>query len=224
MRPRIYHDYERKLAALNPDPAKRFLEAACTDRLGVIFEIALVTGMRPGEYLGLKSSDVDFEAGAIVVHRGLVMMKGGWHFAEPKTARSRRTIPVPPSAMRALKAHKAAQARERLKTGPGYQGLDLVFATSLGTPISESNLVKRHFKPILKAAKLPDVRLYDLRHTCATLLMAAGESPEVVSERLGHSTVMLTLDTYSHVLPTMQEAAAAKLESALYGSHADFDR
>jgi integrase len=102
--------------------------------------------------------------------------------------------------------------------GPDFQQHDLVFATTEGGPLASRNLKRRHFRPILKRAKLPlDFRLYDLRHSCAILLLAAGEHPKVVSERLGHATVTLTLDVYSHVLPTMQEAASEKLEKMLYG-------
>jgi len=104
-----------------------------------------------------------------------------------------------------------------LKAGAVYQNLDLVFATSEGQPLIRLNVIQKHFKPILKRAKLPDtLRLYDLRHTCATLLLAANENPKVVSERLGHSSITLTMDVYSHVLPDMQQGASDKLESLLF--------
>jgi len=104
-----------------------------------------------------------------------------------------------------------------LKLGAAYQNFDFVFATEIGTPILPSNLTRRHFKPILKDANLSgSIRLYDLRHSCATLLLAEGENPKVVSERLGHATIVLTLDTYSHVLPSMQQGATDKLENLLY--------
>ena len=137
-----------------------------------------------------------------------------------KTARSRRAIPLPASAVRALAEHRRRQAEERLKLGPDYQQHDLVFATPEGGPLASRNLKRRHFRPILERAKLPaDFRLYDLRHSCATLLLAAGEHPKVVSERLGHATITLTLDVYSHVLPTMQEAASEKLEQMLFAKN-----
>lgn len=147
----------------------------------------------------------------------LELIEGGWEFAEPKTAQSARTIPLPPTVTRALAAHKKVQAAERLKAGSEYANHDLVFATAKGAPIEKHNLVTRHFKAILKSAELPtDFRLYDLRHSCATLLLAQGEHPKVVSERLGHASVTLTLDTYSHVLPTMQQGAAERLERVLF--------
>ena len=175
--------------------------------------------MRPEEYLALQWQDVDFNRGVVTVRRALVWPRkgAGWTFTEPKTARSRRSIPLPASVTAALASHKRQQAAERLKAGAEYQNHDLVFASQEGTPIMMRNLLRRHFKPILKRAKLPDTfRLYDLRHSCATLLLAANEHPKVVSERLGHASVTLTLDTYSHVLPTMQQAATEKLESILF--------
>lgn len=141
----------------------------------------------------------------------------GWHFEGPKTARSRRSVKLSPTLVQALQAHKKRQAAQRLKAGATYQNLDLVFAGEGGLPLHASNLTRRHFKPILKKAGLPSTfRLYDLRHTCATLLLAAGENPKVVSELLGHSTVRLTLDTYSHVLPDMQKGAVEKMEAMLF--------
>ena len=211
----------KEMCALSPDEAARFLKAASQDRWGVIFAFALATGMRPEEYLGLQWKDVDLVRGTVTMRRALIWRArgGGWYFGEPKTARSRRSIPLPATTLRALAEHRRKQAEERLKVGPSYQQHDLVFATPAGGPLSPHNLKRRHFRPILKSAKLPQgFRLYDLRHSCATLLLAAGEHPKVVSERLGHATVTLTLDTYSHVLLTMQEAASQKLEQMLYGS------
>jgi integrase len=116
--------------------------------------------------------------------------------------------------VRSLVEHKRQQAETRLKAGASYQQHDLVFASLDGTPFMLSNLTRRYFKPILKSAELSSsFRLYNLRHSCATVLLAAGENPKVVSERLGHAGVVLTLDTYSHVLPDMQQAATRKLES-----------
>jgi integrase len=103
-----------------------------------------------------------------------------------------------------------------LKLGTAWQAFDLFFSGEQGTPLSIPNLTYRYFRPILEKAELPQIRLYDLRHSCATLLLIAEENPKVVSERLGHSTIVLTLDTYSHVLPTMQQKATAKLEKLLY--------
>jgi integrase len=162
--------------------------------------------------------DVDLDRGTVMVRRALVPdSDGGWTFAEAKTRQSLRTVPLPPSVTRVLAEHKRRQAEERLAAGPEYSNKQLVFATPTGEPLDIRNLVNRHFKKVLEAAKLPkSVRLYDLRHSCATLLLAQGEHPKIVSERLGHASITLTLDTYSHVLPTMQQQAAERLESVLF--------
>ncbi len=211
---------KREMTALGPKEAMKFLKAARGDRLSALFALAVTTGMRPGEYLGLQWKDVDLQRGLVTVRRSLVQKpKGGWYYAEPKTPRSARTIPLPASVTKALEQHRQQQSQERLKCADRYTDNDLVFATKTGDPIHERNLVNRHFKPILKEAELPtSLRLYDLRHTCATLLLSEGENPKVVSERLGHASITLTLDTYSHVLPTMQQQAAARLEAALFAS------
>jgi integrase len=174
--------------------------------------------MRPEEYLGLNWSDIDFERGRVTVKRALVWRKkgGGWKFDEPKTPMSRRSIPLSAATLAALKLHKREQAEHMLKLSTDY---DLVFASELGTPLHWHNFRNRHFKKILESAGLPRTfRLYDLRHTCATLLLTAGENPKIVSERLGHASVVLTLDTYSHVLPNMQQSATEKLERLLHSA------
>jgi integrase len=110
--------------------------------------------------------------------------------------------------------------KNSFKPGQRYAPHNFVFATPEGSPLMPQNLLRRHFRPILERAGLPiSIRLYDLRHSCATLLLAANENPKVVSERLGHASITLTLDTYSHVLPSMQHAAADKLEGTLFRSH-----
>jgi site-specific recombinase XerD len=134
--------------------------------------------------------------------------------ASTETGRS-RVIPIGERVLRALQQHRVRQAKWRLKIGDMYKDQWLIFANETGGLLDAQNIVNRHFKPLLKRAKLPAIRLYDLRHSCATLLMAAGEHPKVVQERLGHSTITLTLDTYTHVVPGMQELASAWLETLL---------
>lgn len=211
---------ERKeMQALSPEEVSRFLSAASEDDYNALFGFAVATGMRPEEYLALKWSDLDLEARIATVTRTLVWRKGGgWYFGEPKTARSRRTVTFPDPLARLLRTYKAKQSEVKLKLGTAYSSENLVFSTVEGTPLNIRNLTQRHFKPLLKRANLSaSFRLYDLRHTCATLLLAANEHPKVVSERLGHASITLTLDTYSHVLPSMQQAASDKLERILYG-------
>jgi len=210
---------KKEMLCLSVEQVMKFIEAARSDKWFAAFLVAIETGARPEEYLGLRWSDVDFENCTVSIRRALVWRKGGGYiFTEPKTARSRRQIPLSASVVVELRKHKRKQAEDRLRLGEHYENHDLIFAAEKGTPLLWRNLTRRHFKPLLKIAELPDVRLYDLRHTTATMLLAAGENPKVVSERLGHASITLTLDTYSHVLPTMQKAATEKLERMMYGA------
>jgi len=210
---------ERKeMKAFSQEEAVRFLKAAAGDKYEILFAVALTTGMRPEEYLGLQWKDVNVGKGTVTVQRTLVLRKGGgWYFGEPKTSRSRRTIPLPASVLRSLATHRRKQLERKMEVSAGYQDNDLIFATGEGSPLNIRNITTRHFKLVLKRAGLPEkFRLYDLRHSCATLLLSANEHPKVVSERLGHANITLTLDTYSHVLPSMQQAATERLEMLLF--------
>jgi integrase len=212
----------KEMTAMTPQQVKRFLDATGMDRWGIVFVFALSTGMRPSEILGLQWKDIDPVEGIIRVQRTLTRKKGGRHITPPKTNQSRRTIPLPPSMARQLREHKAHQNRERLAAGEEYKNQDFVFAGPHGQPLCDRTLNDHHFKHILRQAELPlTFRLYDLRHTCATLLLLQNENPKVVSERLGHSTIVLTMDTYSHVQPSMQRGAADKLETMLFGNGLD---
>ena len=206
--------------AFSPEQAQEFLKAAKDNKHSLIFEIALASGMCPEEYLALRWSDVSLEKGTASVQRALVWHRkgGGFSFCEPKTKKSRRTIPLPKSILPKLKKHRKEQLKRRLKLSAMWNNYDLVFTSETGTPLNARNLSQRHFVKILEAAKLHEQGfvLYSLRHSCATLLLSAGENPKVVAERLGHTSVKMTLDTYSHVLPDMQETATDKLETMLY--------
>jgi len=189
------------------------------NRYRVLFAFLLTTGARPSEAFGLKWSDMDFESGRVTIQRTLQWHSkkqgGGPYFEETKTKSSRRTVPLPAGMLQQLREHRASQAQALLKLGVRTE---LVFATTEGGPIMRRNLVRRHFKPALKAAKLPtDLTLYCLRHTCATLLLQASVHPKIVSERLGHASIRITLDVYSHVLPGMQDEATEQIERMLYG-------
>ncbi len=207
-----------EMKAFSPEQAKRFLDAAKNDKHGLIFAFALASGMRPEEYLALKWSDIDFEKHTATVQRVLIWRKGGgWYFSEPKTAKSRRTLPLPESLFVKLKTYKRVQSEAMLKLGQSYERNNFVFATDEGKPLHYKNLTNRHFHKILEKAELKDFRLYDLRHSTATLLLSEGINPKIVSERLGHASIVLTLDTYSHVLPDMQKEASSKLGQVLFG-------
>jgi integrase len=205
---------------LSTEETVKFLNTAKESKRYIIFLVAIETGMRPEEYLALKWKDIDFTNQMLSVKRAIVWRRkgGGYDFTEPKTNKSRRSIPISKSVIIELKNHRRKQLEEKMKLGSEYQNLDLVFASEIGTPLYSKNIIDRHFKPLLKKAELPNLRLYDLRHTTATLLLSAGENPKVVSERLGHASIVLTLDTYSHVLPTMQAEATNKLEKMLFGT------
>jgi len=214
----------KEMKAMTSEEVGRFLGAVSETRRAAVFTFALATNMRPQEYLALRWSDIDMQKKSATVRRAIIWRQekgGGWHFGEPKTSGSRRTIPLPRSMVTALAEHKRRQGEERLKLGPNWQNYDLVFPTSVGTPTNISSLTNKWFKPALVKAELPTTfRLYDLRHTHATMLLADGESPKVVAERLGNSTIVLTLNTYSHVLPDMQARAAERTEKALFAATA----
>jgi integrase len=208
------NEVERRV--LNQEQAAVFLKACALNPYGLVFEFALLSGMRPEEFLALQWRDLNFERSIAQVRRALVRHKKAWSFQEPKTKGSRQSVTVPASLSRKLAAHKRVQSERRLKLGKDWQSNDLVFCGTFGNPLSIPNLTYRYFRPILIAAGIPQIRLYDLRHSHATLLLAADEHLKVVSERLGHSTIRLTADTYSHVLEGMQQGTAAKLDNMLY--------
>jgi integrase len=210
--PRIIRE---EIDPLDQEEARRLLTAACGDRLEALYVLALNTGMRQGELLALKWEDVDLERGVLRVRRTLSRRNNVYVLDEPKTKKSRRTIRLTAGAATALEVHISRQLEGMERMGSLYQPGGLVFATTTGTIINPSNLRNRSFKPLLKHAKLRPIRFHDLRHTCATLLLSKDVNPKVVSEMLGHASVSITLDIYSHLLPDMQEKAARALEDAL---------
>jgi integrase len=199
---------------LDARQTKQLLGAAqdAGDTLEALWVLAVHTGMRPGELLALKWEDVDIEAASLQVKRTLSTTG---EFTAPKTKRSRRRIDLGPACVSALKEHRKAQLEKRLKRAGPWQDHGLVFPSSVGTPLSHRNVV-RAFKGALKRAGLPEAtRLYDLRHTCATLMLSRNVHAKYVQELLGHASIALTLDTYSHVLPGMDGGIATAVEDAL---------
>ena len=213
--PKVPHTERR---VLSPEESLAFLEIADEMPNGLIFEFALLSGMRPEEFLAIQWNDLDFERCTAQIKRALVRHKGKWSFQKPKTAKSSRIISLPEPLMRKLYSHKRKQNEARLAIGPAWHAYDLVFCSEIGTPLTIPNLTYRYFRPILVKAELPQIRLYDLRHSHATLLLIAEVNPKVVAERLGHSTIVQTLNTYSHVIPSMQKQSTEKLTEMLYSS------
>ncbi len=204
-----------EMQVLSPDEATGFLRDTTARPNHALYVLAITTGMRQGELLGLRWSDVDLHRNRIEVRRALQRQKGrGLVFVEPKTSRSRRRIAIGGLATKALKAQRDRQAFLRERLGDEWIDYDLVFCTDKGTPL-DPGWVRESFAADLKRAGLGHVRFHDLRHTAATISLRAGVHPKVVSEMLGHSTISLTLDTYSHLLPVMHEEAAAAMDRAL---------
>ena len=203
----------REMRVLNAQQARIFLEAALKTHYGPVFAVALTTGMRPSEYLALKwSSDIDWDRGTASVVRTLERTAGRWRFADTKRARSRRVIKLQEWVLETL---KGVHTRRQRSGCDMPEAADLVFTTPAARPIYSDKLAQR-FKAILRQAGLPDVRLYDLRHTAATLALSAGVPPKVVAEQLGHASAAFTLDVYSHLLPHMQHEAATRVEGLLF--------
>jgi integrase len=226
--------------ALSKEEADRFLLAARKDRYSPLWHVLLMGGLRPCEALGLRWQDVDFERGAVEVRSSLSRVGVdrekyplGWKLTIPKTKKSRRTVPLPDAAMRELRRWKKLQAWERRTFEGEYQDHGFVFTTEVGSPLDHGNLASRSFTRVMENAGLgewgpepkkpksgptprrpftPSRRMYDLRHTHATLLLMDGEDMLVVSRRLGHSTIKLTADLYASVTKERADGAALRLE------------
>jgi integrase len=205
----------KEMRPLSPAEARRFLDAARGERLEALYVLAVTTGMRQGELLALRWQDVDLENATISVRRTLTRDGGRVTIGEPKTRKSRRLIRLTSQATGVLRRHLERQLWEMQMVGDGYVDRGLVFTASTGAPVNPSNLRQRSFVRLLTKAGLPHVRFHDLRHTCATLLLSKGTHPKFVQELLGHATVAITLDTYSHVVPGMGDQTARAMQDAL---------
>lgn len=199
---------------MTPEQARDFLDAVRGDRLEALYTVALALGLRQGEALGLRWDDIELDAGTLKVRHALQRVGGRLQLVEPKTRLSRRTIALPPIVVGALRAHRARQLQERLWAGSRWHEENYVFATGIGTALDGTNVTHR-LQTLLVAAGLPRQRFHDLRHACASLLLAQGVHPRVVMETLGHSQISLTMNTYSHVIPALQREAADRMEEVL---------
>ena len=215
---------KEEIKPLDAEQARAFLRAAgeTGDRYEALYVLSLAAGLRMGEALGLKWSDVDLAGGTLRVNRQLQRMRreedagkpGRLVFSEPKNA-SRRTVDLPQRALVALKRHRKDQLEEKLGAGGSYEDSGLVFATVKGTPLDAQNVVNRHFKPLLRRAGLPDIRWHNLRHSCFTLLLSRGVHPKFVQHLAGHASIQLTLDRYSHWMPSMGKHTASAMDEVL---------
>lgn len=194
----------RAMKTWSAEELRRFLEHVGGDRLYAAFLLAATTGMRRGEVLGLRWRDLDLDKGRLSVTQTLV---GEGRVSSPKTEKGRRSVALDSGTVDALRSHWERELQERLAFGPDYQDSGLVFRREDGLPLSP-NAFSQTFDRLVASSGLPRIRLHDLRHTHATMALQAGVHPKVVSERLGHSTVSITLDIYSHAIPALQESAA----------------
>ncbi|MGD0794457.1 MAG: site-specific integrase [Dehalococcoidales bacterium] len=205
----------KEMVTLEPDNVHIFLDAAHETPYYVLFYTKLYTGLRRSELLGLRWRDIDLDLATLSVVQTLHHVpRKGYIFREPKTKRSRRLIDLSPSLALLLRGHRDNQELERKLLGRLLMPDDLVFSYPEGTPLPPNSVTKAFCK-LAKSLGMSGIRLHDLRHTHATLMLKQGVHPKVVSERLGHSSVAITLDTYSHVLPGIQAAAALRFDEGL---------
>lgn len=201
-----------EMQPLDQEQARTLLEALRGNRLEALYAVALALGLRKGEALGLKWGDVDLVEGTITVRRAVYRAGGKLQLMDVKTKKSRRTVALPLVATRALQLHRKRQDTERDTAANLWHDDGLVFTTAFGTPLEPRN-INRHFAGVLKAAGLPHQRFHDLRHACASLLLAQGLDLKVVQEVLGHSSITITADLYAHVLMGLKRKAASSMDA-----------
>ncbi len=194
-----------------------FIEAVKSERFGTFFLLAATTGARRGELLAGKWADVDLDNRILRVTGSLQRIDGSLQVCEPKTVKSRRPLPLLDFVADALKAHRAQQLRERLQVGADWLDRDFLFTGDHGQPLDPDGALRDAFKAVLEKAGLPEIRLHDLRHSAASILLALNIHPRIVMELLGHSQISLTMDTYSHTVPEILRDAMDKLGMALNG-------
>jgi len=204
----------QELQPMSAEQARVLLTSVAGDRLGVLYRLAIASGLRQGELLGLRWQDVDMDATTLTVRHTL--QQQARTLAEPKTERSRRTIALDVATVEALRQHRVRQIEERLAAGPRWHDGDFVFATSVGTPMDHRNLV-RSFHAALERAGIPRQPFHQLRHACATLLLENGEELANISKLLGHSSLATTADFYGHLTPAIGRRAAEKMGAILAG-------
>ena len=213
--PRKKGDGSREMKTWTKEQLRAFLEALAEDRLCALWHTIAMTGMRRGEALGLRWSDVDLENSRLSVRRALIPINRDVVVSEPKTAKGRRVIALDPGTIEVLKTQATRQLDEQNDWDEAWVDSGLVFTRENGAALDPES-VSRYWRQAVKKAMLPRIRLHDLRHTHATLALQAGVHAKVMSERLGHATVSIALDTYSHAIPAMQEEAAALIAGLVF--------
>jgi integrase len=200
---------------LNSDQVDALLEAASGAPLEALYRLAISTGMRHGEILALRWEDVDLDQGILSIRHTLTREKGHYYLGQPKTKGSRRSIGLTKRTKEALRKHHQLQLEQKMEYRGLWEDHGFVFTTQTGNHINPSHLRNRSFRPLLRKAELPNIRFHDLRHTCATLLLKQQTPAKDVAELLGHATVAMTLDTYSHILPDMKNRVVDAMEAAI---------
>jgi len=201
----------REVVGLSPQDARQLLGALKNEPRYALYAVALASGLRLGELLGLRWKDVDLDTGTVHVRQAAQRMDRTTQFVEPKTRRSRRQFTLPASMVAVLRGHRVRQNEQRLAIGRAWQDMGLVFSNEIGGPLVGTT-VTNGFHAALARAGLPRMRFHDLRHGTASLLLAEGVPSRVVMERLGHSTIALTLGTYTHLIPALDQDAAERLD------------
>jgi integrase len=206
-----------KITTWSAEQLGRFLASVRNDRLHAAWMVSALTGARRGEVLGLRWADLDLDAGKARISRALILVDYVPTISGPKTERGRRTIALDPATVAALREHRGRQAVEDALAGDAWENAEgYVFTDQLGRVIHPQSFTDR-FKRYAKAAKLPTIRLHELRHSHATLALEAGVAPKVVSDRLGHATTSFTMDVYADALPAVEETAAAMVAAFVLG-------
>jgi integrase len=207
----------REMQTWSKDEAQRFLAVASQSAYGPLWAVALATGMRRGELLGLRWQDIDVERRIIHVRQAAIAVGGVTEIGSTKGDRSRAIHGIPPAILADLREHKARQNAQRLQLGSLWQDHDLVFPSAVGTPIYGQNLA-REYDRLVKLADVPRIRIHDHRHMNATILLADGWDVKLVGERLGHRDITTTLRTYYHVTQKQHEEAGDRLGALLFGT------
>ena len=216
--PRVSH---KDVRVLSPDETKKLLDAARGEPIEGLVTLAISTGLRLGEALGLQWPDVDLDRRQLRINKSLQRISGqGQVLIETKTRRSRRSLVLPVRTAEALRAHRVQQDQLRRTAGSAWHKRDFVFTSSTGQPLDQRNVL-RMFRRVLRKANLPRMRFHDLRHSCASLLLAQHISPRVVMETLGHSRISVTMDTYTHVMPALMRDAADAMDRSLDSGRSD---